>query len=104
MAYKKPAYIERMWKYYGKNPYKRKCSECCNCQTGENGEKVCIAYSDTVPWQPEKVGCEKLFNSPFLAQEPALRKLSGLYSQNNLNYNELDKNDNKKGGEQMCLI
>lgn len=87
--------LKRMRKEYGENPNQR-CKNCCNRQiTAASGEcKVCIAYSNTIPWPGESLACG-IFNVAFRGLRPQPRPLSEMYE---------TKKKTKDQGEQSSLF
>lgn len=72
--------MKRMHDHYGRD-YVHTCKQCCNCQLKERlgSTKICIAYSNSTPWNPNATACEKLFNVPFLALRPLRRPLEEVF-------------------------
>ena len=71
----------RMYETYGRC-ITAKCRQCCNYQLKEKGssEHVCIAYSETLPWNGMNDACLELFNWPFRGIRPRLSPLERMYT------------------------
>lgn len=57
------------------------CKYCCNyqkCASADGAEKICIAYSDEIIWNPEEEACG-LFNVPFRGLRPEREKLECMF-------------------------
>lgn len=71
------AAASRMRKEYGEKPANW-CGQCCNCQAKCGVSKVCIAWSDTLPWNEDLRACG-LFNVAFRGLRPRRRPLHEMF-------------------------